>query len=104
MGVSKYTPSRLVYILAREDIRLSHLVPETPAVKEVLQARRRKEEDVWSEFYTTDAVLYRDWAQGNYELRHIVWASKAVTEAHVTIESEEKPRYFIICNSEYVYH
>ena len=77
MGVSKYTSSRLVYILAREtflleDIRLSHLLPETPAVKEVLQERRRKEEDVWSKFYTTDAVLYRDWTQANYELRHIV--------------------------------
>ena len=76
MGVSKYTPSWLIYIVAREtfllaDIRLSHLLPETSAVKEVLQDRRRKEEDVWSELYTTDAVLYRDWMQANYELRHI---------------------------------
>ena len=34
----------------------------------------------------------------------ILWATKAITEAHVFIQSEGEPKYFIICNSEYVYH
>ena len=75
IGVSKYTPSRL--ILAREtflieDIMWRHLLVQTPAVREVLQERRLKERDVWDEFYSTDAMVYRDWTRANYELRHIV--------------------------------
>ena len=27
----------------------------------------------------------------------ILWATKAITEAHVLIENEGEPKYFIIC-------
>jgi hypothetical protein len=49
MGLSKYTPSRLEYALAREtflldDLMLKHLLPRTSEVKAVLRSRKRKQE------------------------------------------------------------
>ena len=77
LGVSKYTLSRLVYVLAREPFLLEELrtkcnLPYTPNWKKALDERIRKREDIWEEFYTTEAMINRAWTDTNQELRHFV--------------------------------
>lgn len=75
--VSKYTPSRLVHVLTREtflveDLRLQHMLPATEVYIELLQELQAKRTEIWEEFYTTDAMINREWTRGGYELRHTV--------------------------------
>ena len=74
MGLSKYTPS---YVMAKEtflldDLTLKHLLPKTPAVKAVLRSRREKEQEIWEDFYSTEAVWSTAWRRANQEQRHVV--------------------------------
>jgi hypothetical protein len=76
MDLSKYTPSRLVYPLAREtflldDLLLKHLLPRTWEVKAVLRSRKRKQEEIWQDFYATEAMTTESWKE-NQEIRHLV--------------------------------
>ena len=77
MCLFKYTPNRMVYILAREqfyieELRFTMLLPNTKGYEELLQEMRQKRDEVWSDFYGTDAMASRDWMQCNYELRHVM--------------------------------
>jgi hypothetical protein len=76
-GLSKYTPSRLVYVLAREtflldDLMLQHLLPRTSEVKAVLRSRKRKQEEIWQDFYATEPMTTDSWKKENQEKRHLV--------------------------------
>jgi hypothetical protein len=67
MGLSKYTPSRLVYAPARETflldgLMLKHLLPKTSEVKE----------EIWQDFYATEAMTTDSWKKDNQEIRHLV--------------------------------
>jgi hypothetical protein len=55
-----------------EELRLESLLPATPAYVELLQELQVKKAKIWEEFYTTDAMINREWTQGGYELRHIM--------------------------------
>ncbi|KAJ4449792.1 hypothetical protein ANN_01196 [Periplaneta americana] len=77
LGVGRTTLSRLTYELMKErffieDIRTQLCMPNTPAYEKALEVLRGKKNAIWSEFYITDAMTTRDWANTNYELRHIV--------------------------------
>lgn len=77
MCLSKYTPSRLTYVLAREtyaieDIRLRMMLPNTRAYEGLLQELQHKREEIWPDFYCTDAMINRDWMRANYDLRHVM--------------------------------
>lgn len=76
-GLSKFAPSRAVYELTREpflieELRLTLYLPTTASYNIVLNELQRKKEDLWIDFYTTDAMTSEDWKQPNYELRHLV--------------------------------
>jgi hypothetical protein len=73
---SKFTSTRLIYELYREtlfveDLRLEMLLPSTAAVEQHLWERALKRNYVWEDFFTTEAMLNRDWTKPNYELRHV---------------------------------
>ena len=73
MHLSKYTPSRLVYVLAREsfcieDIRSLHQLP----YQELLRDLQEKKNEIWADFYCTDAMIEREWTRSGYELRHVM--------------------------------
>lgn len=75
--ISKFTPSRLAYVMAREtflldDLRLQHLLSATPAMQSVIEERKEKERMIWPDFYTTDAMMDRRWAEAEFTMRHIV--------------------------------
>ena len=75
--LSKTTPFRLVYVLARqsfyiEDLRHQLLLPSTEAYNLLIREREEKAREIWPDFYATDAMLYRDWTRAGYDLRHIV--------------------------------
>jgi hypothetical protein len=77
MDLSKHAPSCLIYILAREtyatnDIRQKWLLPNTAAYVDLLQELNAKREEMWSEFYGTDAMGNTDWIRTNYTLRHLM--------------------------------
>lgn len=77
LGVSKYTRSRYVYVLAREtflveDLRMQMLLPATPAYEELLRELREKRESLEESFYCTDAMVNKEWMQAEYELRHMM--------------------------------
>ena len=77
MCLSKYTPSRLVYVLAREsfcieDIRSLHLLPSTNPYQELLRDLQEKRNEIWADFYCTDAMIEREWTRSGYELRHVM--------------------------------
>ncbi|PSN47588.1 hypothetical protein C0J52_04568 [Blattella germanica] len=77
LGVSRYTPSQLVYLLAREpflieDIRLRQCLPSTDAYQELLRERTEKRHQVGEEFYGTGAMIDRNWSLPNQPLRHVV--------------------------------
>ena len=63
--LSKYTPSRLVYVLAREpfyieELRLKFLLPTTPTYQDLLRELQEMKCKIWDHFYVTDAVTSRD--------------------------------------------
>jgi hypothetical protein len=75
MCLSKYTPSRLTYVLAREiyaieDIRHKLLLPNTAAYNDLLQELNAKRKEIQLEFYCTDAMGNTEWMRANYTLRH----------------------------------
>ena len=77
MCLSKYTPSRLVYVLAREsfcieDIRSLHQLPSTNPYQELLRDLQEKKNEIWADFYCTDAMIEREWTRSGYELRHVM--------------------------------
>ena len=77
LGIAKTAPSRLAYMLAREtflieDIRYNLLLPSTPQAEEHLRRRRQKREEIWPEFFTTEAMLNRKWSGPNQELRSAI--------------------------------
>ncbi|PSN30821.1 hypothetical protein C0J52_17327 [Blattella germanica] len=77
LRVSRYTPSRLVYLLAREpflieDIRLRQCLPSTDAYQELLRERTEKRHQVGEEFYGTGAIIDRNWSLPNQLLLHVV--------------------------------
>ena len=72
LNVSKRTPSRLAYVLAREtflmeDVRFKILLPSTTRYKKLLQELQEKRIMIWSDFYTTDAMINREWTRGGYD-------------------------------------
>ena len=75
--LSKFTPNRLVYELAREtffieDLRLHLLLPSTRQYDSLLQELNTKRSLIWLEFYTTEAMTSKTWWGANYDLRHTV--------------------------------
>ena len=77
LGVSKFTPSRLVYVLTREtllieDIRFQYLLQSTGEYEALREERNEKEKEIWDDFYCTSAMLDRNWMGPNQELRHVV--------------------------------
>lgn len=77
LGLSKFTPSRLVYELAREtflieDNRLRYLLAPTKASTKLLEQRKQKREHIWEDFYVTEAMMTTARRQANFELRHIL--------------------------------
>lgn len=77
LGLSKYTASRLVYVMTKEtflleEIRLQLAIQMTAQLKAAIDERKEKEKEIWEEFFTTDAVTNDDWKGPNFELRHLV--------------------------------
>jgi hypothetical protein len=77
MCLSKHTPSRLTYVLAREtyaieDIRQKWLLPNTAAYVDLVQEVNAKRKEIWLEFYGTDAMGNTDWMRAKYILRHLI--------------------------------
>lgn len=75
LSVSKYTPSRLTYVLANEqffieELRHDLLLPYTEAYEELLLELNKKKQEIWPDFFSTDAMIYREWTQARYDLRH----------------------------------
>ena len=67
--LSKYTPSRFIYVLAREpfyieELRLKFLLPAMPAYQDLLRELQEKKFKIWDDFYVTDAVTNCEWTQG----------------------------------------
>ena len=90
--LSKYTPTRLVYIIARVPFLIEELrqnMPYTEAYGALLKELQEKREDVWEDFYTTDVMTTTEWRRADYELRHVI-TRMAVHGFHHRICSEEK--------------
>ncbi|KAJ4437616.1 hypothetical protein ANN_17761 [Periplaneta americana] len=86
LGVSKHTLSRLVYVLAQETFLIEEFrtkldLPSTSNLKKALDERIRKREDIWEDFYITEAMINRTWTDTNQKLRHFV-TSLAVHKYH----------------------
>ena len=76
LGVATTTPSRLVYELSREpffveELRTKLFLPTTPAEQKHLESRRKKREEIWLDFYSTEAMIDRGWERENQDLRHL---------------------------------
>jgi hypothetical protein len=70
--LSRFTASQLVYTMAREpflveELRNKLLLPSTDAFKTLLDKRRQKQEDIWWEFFSTEAMIDTDWMKLNCE-------------------------------------
>lgn len=77
IGVSKYTRSRLAYLLAREtflieDIRILFSLPSTQAIEKQLKELEKKREEIPQEFYGTGAMIDRTWTATSFDIRHVV--------------------------------
>jgi hypothetical protein len=73
--LSRIAASRLAYTMAREpvlaeELRNELLLPSTDVLKTLLDKRLQKRDDICWEFYSTEAMIDRDWMESNYELRH----------------------------------
>jgi hypothetical protein len=71
------TRSRLVYELAKEtflveELRINLLLPSSESATKLLEERKKKREEIWQDFYATDAMLNRNWTKANQQLRHVV--------------------------------
>ena len=76
-GVSRYTPSRLVYLLTQEtfliqDLKYQMLLPHTAAYEDLLKDLLQKRKDVADDFYATSAMTDRSWTGTNQRLRHTI--------------------------------
>ena len=77
IGVSKFTPSRYVYILTREpflmeDLHYALLLPATEAYRELMAENQRKRRDIEEDFYATSAMTDRRWTGPNQNMRNVV--------------------------------
>jgi hypothetical protein len=77
MCLSKYTPSRLTYVLAREtyaieDICHKLLLPNTAAYDDLLQELNAQRKEIRLEFYCTDTMGNTEWMHVNYTLRNLM--------------------------------
>ncbi|KAJ4431484.1 hypothetical protein ANN_20082 [Periplaneta americana] len=77
LGASKYTPSRMVYMLAREtpfleDLRIRMMLTATEPYKDVAERRKQKEREIEKEFFATDAMTNREWTSSNQPQRHAI--------------------------------
>ena len=75
--VSKYTPMRLVYELARKPFFVEELkgrveLRHTIASEEHITGRTEKRRDICEDFYCTKAMMNRAWITANYSLRNMV--------------------------------
>ena len=75
LGVSKYTPNRMAYALAREtffleDLRLKILLTATEPYKKVIEKKKQREKEIDEEFYASDAMVNREWTGSNQPQRH----------------------------------
>ncbi|KAJ4427799.1 hypothetical protein ANN_25452 [Periplaneta americana] len=73
LGISKHAPSRIAYELARENFLIEDLrykLPSTENSTRLLEERRQKRDEIWLDFYSTNAMTDRTWAGPNKELRH----------------------------------
>ncbi|KAJ4427329.1 hypothetical protein ANN_24949 [Periplaneta americana] len=55
-----------------EELRTKLDLPSTSNWKKALDERIRKREDIWEDFYTTEAMINRTWTDTNQKLRHFV--------------------------------
>lgn len=74
--ISKFSPSRLAYELAREtfyieDLRHQLLLPATEQYVTLRSELRSKKNQIWDDFYTTHAMTSHDWKRASYDLRHV---------------------------------
>ena len=77
LGISKHARSRLAYELAKEtffieDMRMKPGLPSTDAWESLLKERTRKRNEIWLDFYSTEAMTNRKWTDANQDLRHLV--------------------------------
>ncbi|PSN36095.1 hypothetical protein C0J52_13092 [Blattella germanica] len=77
VGVSKFTPSRYVYLLTREpvlveDLCYTLLFPATNAYKELVAENLRKREEIKEDFYSTSAMIDRAWTGPNQRMRNVI--------------------------------
>lgn len=77
LGVSKYTKSRLVYELTREpflleDLHMEQQMQNTKQYAQVLKKEYDKKKEIWRDFYSTDAMVYRQWTQTNQDYRSAI--------------------------------
>ncbi|PSN52113.1 hypothetical protein C0J52_04342 [Blattella germanica] len=77
LGLSKFTPSRITYLLSKEpfyleELRLQRLLTATRPYKTVMQEMEAKRTEIWQDLYSTDAMMNEEWKKAEYELRHVV--------------------------------
>ncbi|KAJ4441932.1 hypothetical protein ANN_11795 [Periplaneta americana] len=53
-------------------LRHQLLLPSTAQYENLLQELRTKRSQIWSDFYTTEAMLSDEWKRPYYELRHTI--------------------------------
>lgn len=75
--LSKFTPSRLCYELARElfyteELRYRLMMPSTTPFNQLQAELQAKKMEIWDDFYSSDAMTTTEWMKTDYELRHIV--------------------------------
>ncbi|KAJ4432409.1 hypothetical protein ANN_21028 [Periplaneta americana] len=94
LGVSKFTPSRLVYVLIREpflieDLRYSLILPTTDAYKQLLEENTQKRNNIDDEFYATSAMVDRSWTGTDHRLRNFY---NLVIFYNDEVRSEDSPK------------
>jgi hypothetical protein len=65
MRLSKFIPSRLVFILARKPYLLEVLRLKVLLLGMTTDKRRGKEREIWEEFYRMTAMINRKWMGSN---------------------------------------
>jgi hypothetical protein len=46
-----------------EELRINLLLPSTESVTKLLEERKKKREEIWQDFYATDAMPNRNWTK-----------------------------------------
>lgn len=77
LGAGKFAPNRYMYLLAREtffigDLRVKMALPSNESYNEVIARRTTKQRGVDSNFFCTDAMIYRDWTKPNQSQRYAI--------------------------------